>query len=410
MPAPAVNTSTGNVVADNVIPTGQTIPFPTSPMSQQVKATGVALMVASTCGTSPEAAVAINYTPRYENAYVPPVPDWFASPGPAAITLGSYDQGTTLNTAGHPHLYEVMLPADPAKTLASITLPVTTANLLPNTVSCGNSGTLHILAIGVVPATNGTVPTTDGGGVWTGAYDGPMDNSASVACCLRPANETFREMIPLSSASGGYLRIRLSNAYSASPVTFDDVTVAAQASSGGEATVALPVKLTFSGPGAVTACGATGIPCNKVTLAAGADEYSDPVATSLLQLASGSGQLTVSMHIASSDTTVSGVSVHDQYQGMTTYYAQGDDTANSDGTSFSSANSMNGVDYLAGVDVSNASASTKTPAGTIQDTGTVAVLGDQGAVSAPGLVETPTGFPTCQPRSPRPPPVASPRR
>jgi hypothetical protein len=375
MPAPRTDSGSGNVVADNVIPDGQTIPFPDK---QQVSATGVALLVTSTCHPSPEAAVAINYATGSSNAIIPPVPDWFAgTQGPTVISLGSYDAGTTSNVTHQPQLYEVMLAANPSFPLASISLPVMGLNFLPDSGGCGASpNTLHILAMGIVPAASAAVQAS-GGGVWTGAYDGPMDTSV---CCQTAANETFREVIPLSSAGGGYLRIHLSNAYSTAPVTFDSVTVAAQSTSGAGATVAAPVKLTFSGPGAVTACGPTGIPCDSVTLAAGGDEYSDPVATSLLQLGSGTGSLTVSMHVSS--TTVPDVSIHDQFQSMTTYFVTGDQTTQSSGTLFTSANSMDGVLYLAGVDVSNAAVSTPVTGGT-QYTGTVAVLGDQGAISAP---------------------------
>jgi hypothetical protein len=382
MPTPRVDGSS-NVIADNVIPDGQTIHFQPS---QQVNATGVALLATSTCQASPEATMAINYTnSSSSNPTIPPVPDWFsATKGPTVIALGSYDLGTTSSTGHHPELYEVMLPAKPSFALSSITLPVMGANFLPDTGGCGGSpNILHILAIGVVPASDAAVPAADNGGVWTGAYDAPMDISV---CCQTTANETFREEIPLSSApSGSYLRIRLSNAYTTGPVTFDSVTVAAQSSTGGSgSTVATPQKLTFSGPGAVTACGAASVPCNSVTLAAGSDEYSDPISTSLLQLASGTGLLTVSMHILSTGPAVPGVSIHDQFQGLSTSYASGDQTGNSDtaGTTFTSANSMSGLLYVAGVDVSNTVTSTAVGTST-QYTGTVAVLGDQGAIAAP---------------------------
>jgi hypothetical protein len=233
MPAPRVNSS-GNVVADNVIPDGQTIPLPAS---QQVPATAVALLATSTCSPSPEATAQINYASGSSNPVLPSVPDWLAgSPSATVITLGSFDKGATSNLTDQPQLYEVMLPANPATALSSITLPVMAGNYLPSTGACATSvSLLHILAVGVVPASSAAVPSADGGGVWTGAYDGPMDTSVTQTT----ANETFREVIPVSSAGGGYVRVHLSNAYTNGPVTFDDVTVAAQTGNAG-ATVAAP--------------------------------------------------------------------------------------------------------------------------------------------------------------------------
>ena len=43
----------------------------------------------------------------------------------------------------------------------------------------------------------------------------------------------------MSSDGSGYVRIHLSNAHTNSPVTFDEATIAAQASAGGPATVDL---------------------------------------------------------------------------------------------------------------------------------------------------------------------------
>lgn len=115
----------------------------------------------------------------------------------------------------------------------------------------------------------------------------------------------------------------------------------------------------------------------SVTIPAGGDAYSNPVA---LPGMSGSGDLTVSMHVMTGKT-VTLVPIHQSVEGLTTYYASGDDTGNSDGTPFTS--SLQGLYYLAGLDVSDTTISTTTTSGNIQYTGTVAVLGDQEAVNAP---------------------------
>lgn len=257
MPQLRTNTA-GVVVADNVIPDGQTIPLPA------VKATGVALLVASTCGASPAGYPAINYESgmRFGNPRaIPGIPDWLAgTPASAAvIRLGYYDAGTTKETAHRVRLYEVMLPANPDADLASITLPVMPTNFLPNTHGCSWSpNLLHVLAIG----TRTVAAAPSSGGVWTGAYDGPMDTAVQPDAAL--PGETLRESMPLSTdgSSNSQVRVRLSNAHSDTPVTFDEVTMAAQASGGGAATVATPVAVTFGASDS-----------GSVTIPAGGDAY-----------------------------------------------------------------------------------------------------------------------------------------
>jgi OSK domain len=339
----------GAVVADNVIPDGQTIPLPSA------DATGVALLVAATCGATPQATAQLNYGGggQPSNAAIPSVPDWLAgAPSGAVMELGYYDAGSAQDSSGQPRLYEVMLPANPNYPLASITLPVMTANFLTNTGSCALSNVLHVLAIGTR-----TVAAGPSGTVWTGAYEAPMDTASVPGSGL--SNQTLREAVPLSSDGSGYLRVHLSNAHSNTPVTFDPVTVAAQASAGSPATLAAPVDVTFGSSGS-----------NSVTLPAGADAWSNPVA--MPSMSSGTGWLTVSMYIPSGDAGALG-SIHDSAN-LTTYYATGNDAADSAGTDdFDSTDSLTGQFYLSGVDVSQ---------GTTTD-GTIAVLGDQTATQAP---------------------------
>ncbi|MGH3171506.1 MAG: hypothetical protein ACRDN0_37300, partial [Trebonia sp.] len=336
--------SGGTVVADNVIPDGQTIPLPA------VKAAGVALLVTSTCGTSPAAYAKLAYSgSQYSNGTIPAVGTWMGGPASDAVIMLSHrDNGATPLSDGQPRLYEVILPANPDYPLASITLPVMPVNFLTGTSSCSVSQALHILAIGTRQVD--TAPPS--GGTWTGAYDGPMDTTAANGPAL--SGETLRESVPLSADGSGDLRIRLSNAHSDSPVTFDAVTVAAQASGGGAGTVATPAAVTF---------GSADSP--SVTIPAGGDVYSNPVP--LPSVSSGSGKLTVSMHIPSSDAVTS-APIHESADDVTTSYASGDDT-DSTGSGFTSADSLTGLYYLSGVDVSDTTATD----------GTIAVLGDQGS-------------------------------
>ncbi|HET7013395.1 MAG TPA: LamG-like jellyroll fold domain-containing protein [Streptosporangiaceae bacterium] len=343
---PQLRTSAGTVVADNVIPDGQTIPLPA------VKATDVALLVANTCGT-PAGSPALKATLNYGNGgasqpLVSAVPDWSLPRGNAAVAFSHWDVGTAVSATAEPSLYEVMLPANPALTLSSITLPVMPVNLLTGTRSCTtSSNVLHILAIGTRATSGAQGPA---GSAWTGGYAGPMDAAITPAGGSL-SNVTLREVVTAATpGSGGKVRVELSNAHGSVPVTFDAATIAAQSS--GEATTAAPVALTFGGAA-------------SVTIPAGGDVFSDAVASP------GGGTFVVSLHIPASSAETS-VPVHET-PSTATFYATGNQTANSDGTPFTAANSTPGLYYVSRIDVSDSTATD----------GTVAVLGDQTAAQAP---------------------------
>jgi hypothetical protein len=341
---PRLSAAGGTVTADNVIPDGQTIPLPA------VRATDVALLATTTCASPgfPAVHATLGYSDgSTSQPLLSTVPDWISGSG-AQIVLSHWDGGTTADASKQPHLYEVLLPANPAAALSSITLPVMPVNFLTDTNSCLTSAnTLHILAIGTRPVSVGQGPS---GSVWTGAYAGPMDTPVTPAGGSLN-DTTIREVVAATSASsGGRLRVQLSNAGSMVPVTFDAVTVAAQSS--GEATAAAPVPVSFGGQA-------------SVTIPAGGDVTSDPVAAPAVV----AGPLVVSMHIPATSAQ-SAAPVH-QTANASTFYAVGDQTANVDGTPFTTSSA--GLLYLARVDVSD---------GTATD-GTVAVLGDQTAAAAP---------------------------
>jgi hypothetical protein len=348
---PQLRTSAGSVVDDNVIPDGQTLPLPA------IKATDVALLAATTCGVtagSPAMKATLNYgNGSASQPLVTSVPDWSLPRGNAAVAFSHWDVGTATLSTTHPRLFEVLLPAIPGLTLSSITLPVTPVNLLTNTGSCTTSASvLHILAIGTRPVAGAQGPA---GSAWTGAYSGPMDSAISPAGGS-VSNTTLREIIATTAAGSGQVRIQLSNSHGTTPVTFDAATIGAESS--GTATLATPVALTFGGSA-------------SVTLPAGADVYSDPVAKP--SVSGGTGKLVISLHIpATSAETL--VPLHET-PNSTTFYATGDQTANSDGTPFTNANSLLALYYVSRIDVSDA-----TPTD-----GTVAVLGDQTAAQAPSF-------------------------
>ncbi len=342
---PQLNASGATVLGDNVIPDGQTIPLPA------IKATDVALLVATTCGGttgSPAAPATLNYAGgSASQPLITSVPDWTLARGSAQIVLSHRDAGTAAIN-GAARLYEVMLPAVPSATLSSITLPVMPVTFLNND-GCGPEGhLLHILAIGTRPVSAGQGPA---GSAWTGAYAGPMDAAIAPAGAAL-SNTTLREIIAVTSPGSGQARVQLSNAHSMVPVTFDAATIGAQSS--GTATAAVPVALTFGGSA-------------SVTIPAGADAYSDPVAIP------GAGKLVISLHIPATSTQAL-VPVHET-PNSTTFWAAGNQTANSDGTPFTNTFSTLGEYYVSRIDVSDSAATG----------GTVAVLGDQTAMAAPAF-------------------------
>jgi hypothetical protein len=347
---PQLSASGSTVNYDNVIPDGQTIPLPA------VQATGVALLVAATCGPTPAATATLNYSgAQSSDGSIPPVPDWLdGSPSGSVMQLSYFDAGSTPKTTKQPLLFEVMLPANPNAPLASITLPVMTANFLTSTGSCAISNVLHILAIGTR-----TVPAGPSGTVWNGAFDAPTDTSVTPSPAM--TNQTLREVVPVSSDGSGSVRIHLSNAQSSGPVAFTEATIAAGATTGVANTLATPQELTFGSADS-----------DSITLPAGADAWSNPIAMPSTTASGANGDLVVSMYVPSTETVAS-ASIHDTAN-LSTYWAAGNDTSAAPGSGdFTAADSLAGQYYLTGIDVSQS-----TPGD-----GTIAVLGDQTATSAP---------------------------
>ncbi|MFD0636066.1 hypothetical protein ACFQ9X_35325 [Catenulispora yoronensis] len=149
---PSAN-SAGN---DNVVAMGQTI---TLDPAQQIPASAVGLLVASTCGVTPQSSATVTYTPTGPVADHPvtsPIQDWITGPAQTA----AYSPAS-INTAGGAvqrpaRIYLMVLPANPGATLQSITLPNYGTSLIPGT--CPTA--LHVLAVGVRPAGSANAGTT----------------------------------------------------------------------------------------------------------------------------------------------------------------------------------------------------------------------------------------------------------
>ncbi len=202
---------------------------------------------------------------------------------------------------------------------------------------------------------------------WIGTWTATAEAAAAPVGGTGLANQTLR-LIVHPTATGTTARIRLSNTFASTPVNLDRATIAAQSGTGA-ATSAAPAALTF--------CAAAGQPAGcglrALTLAAGAEAYSDPIA--FPSTTGGSGNLVVSLHLPSA---VTAAPVHTAGN-TANYLASGDATTNQTGTGYTTTTTNSY--YLTAVDVSTTNPSQ----------GTVAILGDHtSATGAPGGTYQPT--------------------
>ncbi|HEX7306791.1 SGNH hydrolase [Lentzea sp.] len=311
---PTANPATGN---DNVVAMGQTIPLPAG---QQVKASSVGMLVASTCGETKPSTMTITYTDgTTSNPAVPGSPNWTDDDffdDNAVVTLPHRLQGTE-QESDKPNLYAVFAPADPRKTIASVTLPSTGANVLPN--ACGQSS-LHVFSIAPAPVATG----------WLGAFSTAMWGTEDRSY---PGGSTYR-MIVHPSETSQTMRVKLSNATANVPNTILRTSLAAQSGTGA-GTTGTPVLLTFGGN-------------QSITLPAGGEVYSDPVP--FPNMTGSSGNLVVSVALPASAPEVPQNTAHN----TATFRAPGDAVT-------SGADVYSGPDgtwyyahtlYLAGIEIS----------------------------------------------------------
>jgi hypothetical protein len=292
------------------------------------------------------------------------VPDWAAAPTAGinpAVTMTTYDTGATAAPkARNSYLYTVTLPTDATKTIASITLP-SLATTMTTQGSCSTA--LHVLAIGTRPAAT----TTVGGAAanWVGAWAAAADTTAGSSSSPAFRAQTLREVIhptDLGTGTGAQIRVRLADPPSASAVTFGAVTLAAQASGTGPATLGAtaPIALKFNGSA-------------SVTLLPGTELYSDPV--TVPSTSGGSGNLVVSLSIPG---TAAVAPVHSDAMtdgsGPATYLASGNATGDTAGSSTTWSSGATAAEWLY---VEDADVTT-----TDTTQGTVVVLGDQTSLGA----------------------------
>lgn len=304
MPAP--NPATGN---DNVIATGQTIPFTAG---QQVKANAVGLLVTSTCGDAPSIAGTITYTDgTTSNPLFPAVADWAVGPTDHTTAVLPYRNTPAGPDSQYgPRIYAIFPQADPTKTLKSITLPNYGTSFI---AGCPHNAT-HVLAIAPRPVATG----------WIGAWTAPPDGVIPVTGF---SNATVRSVIR-PSTTGPNVRVKLSNTDNF-PVTIGAASIAAHSGTGA-GTVGTPIPLKFGGS-------------TTVTLPAGGEIHSDPVAAP----PGGNGNLVVSAHLPNQVTKAP---IHVSAT-TPSYLAAGNTTADTTGTPFAA---LTGTYYITGIDVSTA--------------------------------------------------------
>ncbi|MEU4742212.1 SGNH hydrolase [Actinosynnema sp. NPDC023658] len=326
---PAANPTTGN---DNVVAIGQTIPFPAA---HQVKASSVGLLVTSTCGVSPTRYGTITYTDgTTSNPQFPSVADWANLPWePTGIALPYRLAGPNADKSHQAVIYPIFVPADPTKTLKSLTLPNYGSPLL--SYVCAPS--LHVLSIAPRPVDAG----------WVGAWAAPANAAVVPPAGHGFADKTLRTVLR-PTVTGGQTRVKLSNALSTTPVTIDAASIAGQV--GTDSATGPTTALLFSGAA-------------TVTLPAGGEILTDPVTYPI----GGNGNLVVSIHLP---TAVTQAPLHGTPTAPT-YLAPGNAVTSTTGTPFTTT--LPGSYYIAGVDVST----------TDPSAGTVVVLGDQLSATAP---------------------------
>jgi len=309
---------------DNMVAAGQTIDF-SALTGANNDANALVLLAYSTNGPVANSVGTITYAsgscPTSMQSYkLDSVPDWIAGPASAAaITFAHLNNPQPAQATDKPSLFAISVPlVCPGAPVASVTLPV-----VSNGVSYRQPA-VHILGIGLRPASY--VAGTANAQNWTGTFAAQEDShfgSFDTRTVRMPVHITI---------NGTQLRLHLSNAIGAAPISFDHVTIAPQSAAGSPIPTTDPTVVTFN-------------TSNTVTIPAGGEITSDPVNLTTTQQET----LLVSLHLhtATSDAVGHGVA-----QSTGWYTAPGTDaTLDKTGTPFTGT--MNNVDWLTGIDITS---------------------------------------------------------
>jgi hypothetical protein len=351
----------GTGTYDNMLASGQTVTLPGSGVVNTGDA--VVFLAFATGGAAKGATGTITYAknncldqnnPVDQGYDLDTVPDWLSGPTSAAsITLvhENHSDNTQTSPVSGPKVYAVSVPlACPGSVVSGITVP-----LFTNGVQAGRPA-LHILGLGVRPmAVTGSGSSAQHWvGTWASVQDTDevrlSDDSTATA-----NGQTLRipAHVSIGTDSGNGVRIHLSNAMGATPVTFDAASVAPQDTTAGGATAAAaPTTLTFEGS-------------PSVTVPAGGDATSDPVPLTVQQQAT----VLVSLQVHGAVSAMPGHAV-----ARTPVWAS--DAADRTGDTAAAhytRTTYTGLPYLSGIDVTT---STSHPTGSLVLYGDQSVNGD----------------------------------
>ncbi|MGW5256489.1 LamG-like jellyroll fold domain-containing protein [Streptomyces sp. NPDC004012] len=352
IPLPKFGTGT----YDNMLASGQTI---TVPDSGVVNAGNAVVFLAFATGAAAKGATGtITYAknncvdqnnPVDQKYILDTVPDWITGPASAAsITLvhENHSNNTQTSPASGPKIYAISIPLQcPGSVISSISLP-----LFTNGVQAGQP-TLHILGLGMRPTT--VTGSGSSAGHWVGTWASVQDTAKVQLSSGSPATvngQTLRipAHVSIGADDSNGVRIHLSNAMGATPVTFDAASVAVQdPTAGGATAAAAPTPLTFGGSA-------------SVTIPAGGDVTSDPVTLPVGQQAT----VLVSLQVHGSMSAMPG---HAVAQNPVWISNTANSTADTPATNYTQT-TYTGLPYLSGIDVT-------TPAAA--PTGSLVLYGDQ---------------------------------
>ncbi|WP_406166553.1 hypothetical protein OIE52_09320 [Streptomyces canus] len=222
-------------------------------------------------GTTPDGPCAatgtINYTDGSSASYSLTVPGWTVADDSIASVILPHRNNASGQTASKRRLYAFSVPVDPARTIASVTLPDVGNHIGNHTPS------LHIFSLATRNTTarttesNGTGVAAPSGQTWTGAWASPTEGEDGA---MGPfGNQTFRVALR-PSVSGTTVRIKLDNALGSSKLSIGHATIATSSDTSPDPAEpssvpsGTPTSLTFSGS-------------QSVTVPAGGMIYSDPL-------------------------------------------------------------------------------------------------------------------------------------
>lgn len=301
-------------------------------------------------GTTPDGPCAatgtINYTDGTSASYALTVPGWTVADDSIAAVILPHRNNPSGQTASKRRLYAFSVPLDPARTIASVTLP-DVGNRIGN-----HTPSLHIFSLATRNTTartaesNGTSVAAPSGQTWTGAWASPIEGEDG---SMGPyGNQTFRIALR-PSVSGNTVRIKLDNALGSSKLAIGHATVATSSDTTpnpaepSSVPVSTPTSLTFSGS-------------QSVTVPAGGMIYSDPLPFTVTR----NRFLLVSYYLTNSITAIVGHSLADSGLEYLADPGTGDNTANTTGTPFTTSKwgGTPVTDLLTGVDVTTAGAAT----------------------------------------------------